>query len=323
MKKYLFVLVVSLLLTGQTSFISAADTSAGSGRISIVTTIFPEYDWVMKVLDKEAGHADVKMLLDRGADLHNFQPSVKDIAAVSSCDLFIYVGGESDEWVEDILNGTANRNIHVINLLEVLGSGAREEELVEGMEKEDHEHEEEGVEYDEHVWLSLRNAALFVDAIASELGAVDPSNATAYKSNAEAYKKKLSALDSRYKAELENTSKKTILLGDRFPFRYLADDYGLSYYAAFAGCSAETEASFKTIVFLAGKADELSLHTILQIDSSDGRIAKAVRQNTKDKKQKILTLDSLQSSTLKDYKKGKTYLSVMEENLEVLKKALR
>ncbi len=302
------------------------DTAAAS-RLSVVTTIFPEYDWVREIA---GDHVELTMLLDSGVDLHSYQPTVDDMVKISACDMFIYVGGESDEWVEDALAEAANPNTVVINLLEALGDAVKEEEVVEGMEGEEEEEEkaeegeeEEEAEYDEHVWLSLKNAAVLCRYISDQLSLADPANAGAYESNTAAYLEKLSVLDAEYQAAVDTAAVKTVLFGDRFPFRYLVDDYGLDYYAAFVGCSAESEASFETIVFLANKVDELGLHSILQIESADGSIANTIKENTKTKDQTILTMDSLQSATSKDVQAGTNYLSVMQSNLDVLKEALK
>lgn len=319
MKKYISAILAALLLFN----LSACGKSpAGEKPIQIVTTVFPEYDWVREVLGEEADHAEVTLLLDSGVDLHNYQPSAQDILKISTCDLFVYVGGESDRWVEDALQEVVNEDRKVMNLLEVLGDGAREEELVDGMEGED-DVEEEEPEYDEHVWLSLKNAQVFTGVIADTLAEIDPANAEVYQANCASYHEKLSALDAEYQTAVDAGSVDTLLFGDRFPFRYLADDYGLDYYAAFAGCSAETEASFETITFLAGKADELGLHTILTLESSDQKIAQTIVRNTSKKDQQILTMDSIQSTTSEDAAEGVTYLSAMENNLRVLTDALK
>lgn len=303
---------------------TVADTNA-DGKISIVTTIFPEYDWVKAVVG-DSGSADITMLLDKGVDLHSFQPTADDIMKISTSDMFIYVGGESDDWVDDALKEATNKNMVVINLLDVLGESVKEEEVVEGMQAEEEEEAEEGeeeeVEYDEHVWLSLKNTQTLVDAIADGLSQVDAANADAYKANAESYKKELAELDAEYEAAVKSATNKTLLFGDRFPFRYLVDDYGLDYYAAFVGCSAESEASFETITFLSGKVDELGLKSIMTIEGADHKIAETIRDNTKSKDQEILSIDSMQSTTSEDVANGTTYLSVMKANLEVLKKAL-
>lgn len=331
--KRIFAVFFSLLLAAgilggcgkaESSSISAPSASqSGIKPLKIVTTIFPEYDWVREILGDKADHAEVTMLLDNGVDLHSYQPTADDIIKISDCDLFIYVGGESDGWVEDALKEATNKEMQVINLLDVLGEQVKEEEVVEGMEAEEEESEDEDEpEYDEHVWLSLKNAETLCNAITDALETIDPANKDAYAANAASYLEKLAALDGEYQTVVDNAARKTVLFGDRFPFRYLVDDYGLSYYAAFAGCSAETEASFETISFLAGKVDELGLPCVLTIEDAQHKIAETIVQNTAEKNQSILTLDSMQSTTSTDVANGTTYLSVMESNLDVLKQAL-
>ena len=327
MKRYISILIAAMLMVGSLSACgNAGMPAAASDKINIVTTIFPEYDWVMNILGDNPAGAEVTMLLDNGVDLHSYQPTADDILKVSACDMFIYVGGESDEWVKDALKEATNKDMVVINLLEVLGDQVKEEEVVEGMQgevEEEHEEEEEGPEYDEHVWLSLRNTETLTASISKALQKIDEKNATVYQNNADAYITKLRDLDKQYEDAVSSASVKTLMFGDRFPFRYLTDDYGLSYYAAFVGCSAETEASFETIMFLAGKVDELGLHAVMTIEGDDHRIAETVVQNTKAKDQQILTMDSMQSVTSKDVENGTTYIGVMENDLAVLKEALK
>ena len=503
MKKITALLLALLMLVGALAGCGKQNDTNKTDKLSIVTTIFPEYDWVKEILGDKADNAEITMLLDNGVDLHSYQPTADDIVKISDCDLFIYVGGESDGWVDDALKNATNKNMKVINLLDVLGDSVKTEEMVDGMQetkhshshekkevsedrdlsdyegewqslypfmdenfknetvsymaeaegfddeneawdffykgnetdiryvnikgstiefvKEDgtketgtyeydgfysdcwgetsiryqfkntgknsdapayvqfddhlnypskaehfhlycgddakamldikynwptyypadiqseddmiheflkhyvededeHEHEEE--EKDEHVWLSLKNAETLVDTISKSLQELDPDNKDTYSANSDAYVKKLSALDADYKAAVDGATYKTVLFGDRFPFRYMVDDYGLSYYAAFVGCSAETEASFETISFLAGKVDELNLPCVLTIEGAQHKIAETIVQNTAEKNQKVLTMDSMQSTTSKDVKNGTTYLSVMEKNLSVLKEAL-
>ena len=310
------VIISAVMLAASTSLFAAS-------KKSIVCTTFPEYDWVMNILGEKAGGFDVTLLQNNGTDLHSYQPSVKDIAKISKADLFVYVGGESDEWVEKVVEQSVNKNQIVVNMMEVLGDKVREEEIVEGMQAEDEENgEEEEVEYDEHVWLSLNNAIDLTKALCAEISNIDDANSAIYAKNASAYTKQLSALDAEYKAAVKAAKKSTVLFGDRFPFRYLTDDYDLKYYAAFVGCSAESEASFETIIFLANKVDELGLNAVLSIEKSDKKIAKTVVNSTKNKNQQILEMDSLQSITTKEIKEGRNYLSAMKKNLEVLKKAL-
>lgn len=335
MKKYISILIAAamavccLVACGQKNSntnTQVSDTEVNDTKIKVVTTIFPEYDWVKEIAGEKKADMDITMLLDNGVDLHSYQPTTEDIMKISDCDLFIYVGGESDAWVEDALKEAVNKDMKVINLLDVLGDEVKEEEVVEGMEAEEEEEEadeEEEPEYDEHVWLSLKNAKVLCKAISDDLALIDVENADIYKQNEQAYENKLDELDKKYQQTVDTASFKTILFGDRFPFRYMADDYGLSYYAAFVGCSAETEASFETVTFLAGKTDELGLKNIMTIEKSDQKIAKTIIENTKDKNQNILTLDSMQSTTSEDVKNGATYFSIMESNLNVLKEALQ
>ena len=489
------------LFTGCGKKNNAETGESDSNKLSVVTTIFPEYDWVREILGGKAESTDLTMLLDNGVDLHSYQPTADDIVKISDCDLFIYVGGESDGWVESVLKNAANRKMKVINLLEVLGDSVKTEEIVEGMQEDGHDHghshdeqltendiedrtlsdfagtwkslhpfllngdldkfcehraeededssttkdtywekyktswqcdaekisingntitftygdgktvsaeytyagyqpklddegkirsvryqfettsadapqyvqfndhghepgeaehfhiyfgndgfdalmsaktnpffvkdalsaedildelmgHDHGEEMDEHVWLSLKNAQVLCVTIADALCAIDPDNKNTYIANAAAYRDKLAALDADYKAAVDGAAHKTVLFGDRFPFRYLVDDYGLRYYAAFAGCSAETEASFETVSFLAKKVDDLELPCVLTIEGAQHRIAETIVQNTAGKNQKVLTMDSMQSTTSKDVANGATYLSVMEKNLSVLKEAL-
>lgn len=366
MLKRIYILAVLLLLA-----ISAAGCgSAGNDnpkkpeakKLKIVTTIFPEYSWVREVLGKQESGAELAMLSKKGVDMHSYQPSAEDILKIAKSDLFIYVGGESDKWVDKALKESGNPKRRVINLMNLLGERVREEETVEGMEKHDHHHDHDkdkhdhddkdkhdhdhnkdkhdhddkdkhehdekdkhhaDVEYDEHVWLSLKNADIICKAIAEELGAVDQKNAAVYLANYESYSKKLKELDARYRDAVTKSPFKVVLFGDRFPFRYLTDDYGLKYYAAFNGCSAETEASFETVAFLAKKADELKLPAVLTIEGRQHKLAQTIVDNTSAKNQKILTMHSMQSVTEEDQKRGISYLSVMEENLKVLKEALQ
>ena len=321
---------IRYILLAVMMFVSASVFA--TSKKTIICTTFPEYDWVLNILGNKAADFDLILLQDKGADLHSYQPTVKDIARISSCDMFVYVGGESDEWVEKALKNARNKNMLVINMMEVLGDTVREEEIVEGMQEsdehehhhegEEHHHEEEETEYDEHVWLSLKNASVVTQALSDAVQKLDGKNASVYKANTAAYLKELAALDAEYAAAVAKVKTKTLVFADRFPFRYLTDDYGLRYYAAFAGCSAESEASFETIIFLAKKIDEYALNSVLTIEKSNKKIAKTVVSNTKTKKQQILEMDSLQSVTQKEIKNGKTYLNTMRQNLAVLKTAL-
>ncbi|MBE6741649.1 MAG: zinc ABC transporter substrate-binding protein [Ruminococcaceae bacterium] len=325
MKKIVSVFLCLVLLIGSIILASCSDEQNGkkNAEIKIVTTIFPIYDWVKNITEGVDG-VEVSMLINSGADLHSFQPSADDIISIQTSDVFIYVGGESDEWAEDATENSQNEKQRTLNLLELLGDSAKEEELVEGMQGEEEEDEEgeEEAEYDEHIWLSLKNADELVEEITEAICEVDSKNSDAYKANAKAYEEKLEALDDEYESCVSSAKTKTLLFGDRFPFRYLTDDYDIDYYAAFIGCSAETEASFETVSFLAKKLDELSLKYVITLEGTEHKLAETIINSSKSKNAKILTMNSMQSITADDLKNNISYLGIMQENLETLKTAL-
>lgn len=294
-----------------------ADKKSKSSKVSIVTTIFPEYDWVRQLLGDKNQNTELTLLLGNGVDLHSYQPSIQDVAKISTADIFIFVGGESDGWVKDALKNAKNKEMIVLNLMEILGDKVKEEEIVEGMEGE----EEEEAEYDEHVWLSLKNAKVICEKITEALCQKDSKNTATYQNNLSEYLAQLDELDWVYSAVINNASKDTLIFGDRFPFRYLVDDYNLNYYAAFVGCSAETEASFKTVIFLANKMDELDSNYIFKIESGDDKLAKTIIQNSSKKNAQILVLDSMQSVTSKQAE-ATSYIKIMIENAQTLQKGL-
>ncbi len=357
LKKFITLFLCLILLAGSLAGCGGSGSQEDDGKLDIVVTIFPAYDWVCEILGEQAADTELTLLLDQGVDLHSYQPTAEDMVKIANCDLFIYVGGESDDWVEDALKESGNPNRVALNLLEMLGDAAKLEEVVEGMQadddhdhdhaavtgaaleeehsdhedhdaedtalEEDHDHDDQEAVYDEHVWLSLKNAAILCGAIGDALGTIDPDHREIYAANAAAYTDKINALDQKYREVVNGSSKRVLLFGDRFPFRYMVDDYELDYYAAFVGCSAETEASFETVTFLAKKADELGLNVVLTIEGADHRIAETIISGTADKSQTVLSMDSLQSTTLADVQNGKTYLGAMEKNLEALKEALK
>lgn len=478
------------------------DAALNSKSFSIVCTIFPEYDWVKEILGNHADNVELTYLLDNGVDLHSYQPTADDMMKISTCDLFIYVGGESDEWVEDALADATNKDMKVINLMDVLGDSAKVEELKEGMQEdehehntdfedadvkdralsewngswqstypllldgslddvwkhkaeedetmsaddykvkyttayetdiitininapeieyitadetfhaeydykgfyirkkddgskqvrykfekksgddkaaqyivfsdhniepsepehfhlysgndgfdtlveesthfptyypaelsaediveemtggEDHNHEEGEEEYDEHVWLSLKNAKVFCTEIENNIAAIDPTNTLDYKANLDTYTTRLNELDNKFQDLVDSASNKTLIFGDRFPFRYFVDDYGLDYYAAFIGCSAETEASFKTIAFLSNKVLELNCKTIFTLENSDKSIAETIIK-TSGSNVDIAELNSLQSVSKDDITNGASYISLMQKNYDVLASVLK
>ena len=293
------------------------------GKIHVVCTTFPVYDWVKNIVGDSKDY-EVELLMDNGTDLHSFQPSAKDIVKVGEADVFIYIGGESDEWVGDVLKQAGNKDQIAINLMDVLGDKAKVEELKEGMQEEDehhdHDHDEEEKEYDEHIWLSLKNSKYLCEQIADVLKKKGDSEAI--EKNVAAYVEKLEKLDKEFVDMIKNSKNKTVVFGDRFPFRYLVDDYCLDYYAAFAGCSADSEASFETVVFLAKKLEEKKLGFVFVIDKSDKKLANAIIESCSDKNKEVLEIDSMQSTSKKEIEDGASYLGIMEKNLKVLQKGL-
>lgn len=364
MKKF-YSLACAIIVATLFALVACGDTSKNNttkeNKLSVVTTIYPEFSWTKSILGNQADSVKLELLMKNGVDLHSYKPTAHDVAKIASADMVIYVGGESDEWIKDALAASPKKGRIEINLMDVLGDRVKAEEIVEGMQGEtkderretredaeenhehgeeadehDHEHHEhaekhehhhhdheEEVENDEHVWLSLKNAEILVKAIAAELAKLDLANASLYAENANGYIAKIKALDGEYRTSIEKASRKTVLFGDRFPFRYLVDDYGIKYYAAFVGCSAESEASFETVAFLAGKMDSESLPSIFIIENGNDKIAKAVlAASKKSQNAQILTINSMQSITEEQINNGINYLSLMRANLENLKKAL-
>lgn len=317
MKKSISVILIICLLLCALSLV-ACDTF-DSGKTSIVCTIIPEYDWILNVLGDEKDNFDIKCLCSNGVDVHSYQASINDTIRISSCDMFVYAGGESQEWVDDVLANAKKKDKIVIKELDVIGDRALvEEEIGEHEHEHEHEHEEE---LDEHVWLSLINAQLVVSEIAKQLGNLDPANKDKYLSNAAAYNTQLSLLDEKYKEAVQQSDKKVLLFGDRFPFRYMVEDYSLSYYAAFSGCSTEVNASVGMIIDLAKKVDDNNLSTVLRLEDSDGRIAQKIMESSSATQ--VLIMDSMQAITMKKYNSGHTYLYAMTSNLDVIKLALK
>lgn len=320
MKKVFFMLLALIVVT--VSLPSCGDAAEDNGAITIVTTVFPEYDWVTNILGQ--AHEDVKVILltENGTDLHSFQPTVSDIAKISACDIFICTGGVSDAWVEDALSSAPNANRTIIKLMSLL---SEEQKLVEQSQHhntthDEHEHHED--EYDEHVWLSLKNAKLFCRAIAEALCEKLPERAEIYEKNCESYVAALDELDVAFAQAVNEAETQTLLFADRFPFSYLTHDYGITCYAAFPGCSAETEASFETVAFLAERIDSLALPAVVVLENTDLALAQTVIATTKEKNADIVTMDSLQSVSREDIRNGATYLDIMRNNLNALCSAL-
>ncbi len=301
--------------------VPSASSAQSESRLKIVTTIFPQYDFAREIT---GGKADVTILLPPGAESHTYEPAPQDIIAIQNADLFVFVGGEGDVWIDDILDSMGDKAPQTLKLMDCVTTV--EEELVEGMESE-HEDEDEDhgedadeeVEYDEHVWTSPANAIQIVRSMTETISAQDAANAEAYAKNADAYIQKLTALDQDFAEVVKTAARKTIIVGDRFPFRYFADEFGLDYYAAFAGCSSETEASAATVAFLTDKVRAENIPAVLYIEFSNHKIADSIAEATGAK---TLLLHSCHNVSKAEMQSGASYLSLMQANVETLRQAL-
>lgn len=330
MKKNFLLLISAAVLCVLSIFSSCTfiaedspNTYGADGRKIITVSVFPVYDWVREVAYGSDG-VDIRLLIDSGTDMHSYQPSAADILKITKSDVFIYVGGESDEWAQKALENDSSSKTEALTVTRALENYLLAEEELPGTEdKHLHSHEEEGeTENDEHVWLSLENARIFTNVIAEKLSEADPANSSLYYENAKQYISRLSALEEEYASAVKNARLDVIIVCDRFPFRYLTDEFSVRYYAAFSGCTSETDASFKTVAFLADKAVEEKTGCLITADGSDKKLARTVASCINEEDMKILTLDSMQTVSKKDIEGGKTYLSVMKNNLEVLSEAL-
>lgn len=310
--------VLAILATGCSTSEPAPSDDA---NVSIVTTGFPEYDWTKAMLEGIEGGYDLTMLLGDGIDMHSYQPSAKDIVTISEADMFVYGGGESDEWIEDVLAESTNDKLETVSLMDVSEDNAVEEEEVEGMQ-EGREEEADEPEYDEHVWMSPRIAKQCCRKIADKLIVLLPEDREQIEANYDRYANKLDEIDAEIAEAVSEGDIDTIVCCDRFPFRYLMDDYGLKYYAAFPGCSTEADASFETILFLAGKVDELGVQAVVLDASGDESLAKTVIENTESKNAEILRLNSMQIVTKEEADSGMSYLGIMADNAEVIRRVL-
>lgn len=290
----------------------------------IICTAFAPYDWVRTVLGERSENYTVRMLSGKGADMHSYQPTAEDMKSIGDAAMFIYIGGESEKWVADVQKNVGTEKTVFVNLTEALGSAVLEEETALEGSADEHEHEHDGAddnEYDEHIWLSVKNAEKLTVYIAAELAKFDPDGKSVYDANAKEYLLKLAALDAEYKKAVRNASRSTVIFADRFPFLYLMKDYGINYCAAFAGCSAESEASFKTISALSRAADEAKTDTIIITETSDGAVADAVISGMTNKGCKKAVMNSMQSVKTAEAA-SETYIGIMTNNLASLKQAL-
>lgn len=302
---FLAIAVIALLLLTA----AGCDTSnvGSADGINIVCSVFPQYDFCRVIV---GDRANVTLLQKNGADMHSYEPTTGDIIKVADCDILVYVGGGSDGWVEGVLRSARNEDIVTCSLFDY-ASLLHEEN--ESRHDHTHDHEHEGEEYDEHVWMSPKNAVRIVEGLLEVICGTDPENEEYYRKNAEDYITRLTELD----LELSEACKgKTVIVADRFPFLYLTHEYGIEYCAAFPGCSSETEASFETMTYLINSVKDRGVKCIYKADGSDGSIAASVAELTDTR---VLTLYSCQSVTQKQLDEGVSYLSLMRLNLEALK----
>ena len=288
------------------------------GKLKIVTTIFPQYDFV-RAIAGGTGAVNVRMLLSPGEEVHSYEPTPLDIKEIQNCDLFIYVGAENDVWVDRILENMGDKRPETLRLVDLTETVA--EESVEGMmEEKGHDHEESREEEaDEHVWTSPVKAAEITEAIAQKMAELDPANADDYLANARDYEAKILDLDAQFREITENAERKILVFGDRFPIRYFAEGYGLDYFAAFPGCSSESEPSASTLAFLIDKVREEQIPVVFSIEFSNGNIARAICESTGAVQR---TYNSCHNVTKEQMENGATYVSLMSENLETIREAL-
>ena len=293
------------------------------GKINVVATIFPEYDFLRQI---GGNHLNLTMLLTPGAESHSFEPTPQDIKEVTNSNLFVYVGGDSDAWVDSILDSVDTKKTTIVTLMDCVT--LKEEEVAEGMtpEKEDEAETESGTEggakapeYDEHVWTSPKNAVLIVQKLCDNLCKIDPSNAPDYKQNTKNYVAKLNELDGQFQNIVDHAQRKEIVVGDRFPFRYFVDAYGLTYHAAFPGCSTDTEANAATIAFLTDKVKKDKIPIVFHIELSNEKVCDSICEATGAKSE---LLNAVHNVSKKDFEAGITYIDLMEHNVDVLKEAL-
>lgn len=313
MKKIVKLIIIIFIITSMIN-VTGCNKNNKSNKIEIITTNYPEYDFV-RAITKNSNNITVRLLLKPGTDIHDFEPTPRDIIDIKKSNMFIYVGGESDDWINNILNDIKLEKTKVIKLMDIVD--LKEEELVEGMESEEEEKEE--TEYDEHVWTSPVNATKIIDKISKEIIELDSDNKELYEKNTKEYIEKINEIDSEIRNVVNNSKRKEIIVGDRFPLRYFVDEYNIKYYAAFLGCSEQNEASAKTISFLIDKVKEDKIPVIFHIELSDKKIAKTISDATGSK---VLEFNSAHNISQKDFDKGITYVDIMKNNVEVLKEAL-
>lgn len=336
--KKLWAIFGLVLVVGLLAFLVLNREKFEQKKYSVVSTSFPGYDFARAVTKNT--NISTKMLVKPGAETHTYEPTPQDIIDIKNADMFIYVGGDSDTWVEKILKDVDTKKTHVVKLVDLVSTV--EEEIVEGMEdenehehdhdhdhkhdhdhdheshahKHDHDEEEEGPEIDEHVWTSPKKAMEIVKKIADVASEIDADEKTKINDNAEKYVAEIAQVDKDLHQAIDGKISE-IVVADRFPFRYFADEFGLKYAAAFSGCSEQTEASAKTISFLINKVKQDKVKKIYKIELSNGKIAETV---SKDTGAEVLELHSAHNVTADDFSKDVTYVDLMKRNLVALSK---
>lgn len=303
MKKIIAVFLILLLLL--TSGCSTPAKDEDEGKLKIIATIFPQYDFARHLAGDKA---QVQMLITPGTESHSFEPTTSDIMDINECDIFIYTGGESDSWIDDLLENTDNPSMKIISLLDCVDTHI-----------EDHHHEHNHSHTDEHVWTSPVNSMKICEEICSVMCEKDPANADYYNHNLTEYLDELGELDKNFREVAENSQRNTMIFADRFPLKYFAQEYNLSHYAAFSGCSDDTEPSAATVAMLIDKVKEENIPVVLKIELSSDSIASTVGKETGAK---VMTFYSCHNISKEDFNKGETYLSLMQKNVETLKTAL-
>lgn len=320
MKKVLS--IIACLIISAVLFCSCATLPKPVEGFRIVCTTFAQYDFLRNILGSEE---NIILLNKNGADMHGFEPTAKDIVEIRTASLFVYNGGASDKWVERTINATENPDLKSVAVMDYVETLSLED--IETMQHgehhvhdhAEHEHSHSPEEADEHIWLSVKNAIAITNGLCEDICEVDAANAEKYRANAAAYVAELEALEKEYEKVFTSSKRNVILFADRFPFGYLTHDYGVSYLAAFTGCSSESEITAETFAHLIEHTNELELPFVLKLDGSDGKTAQTVCQASGAK---ALTVDSLQSVSETDIKNGTTYIDTMKNNLEIFKEAL-
>jgi zinc transport system substrate-binding protein len=312
-----FLAVILLLaFSGCADERKTVEQESASGRLQIVTTNFPPYDFARQIT---GSRADVHMLLKPGEEPHSFEPSPQDIRLIQNADLFICTGGENDEWVEEILDSMQGRRPETLRMTDCTSTVAEKQTAGMTTRAESRENPAEEPEIDEHVWTSPENAVKIVRKMTEIILGKDKKNAVYYKARSLTYQKQLHTLDRELKNIVRNSRRKMIVFGDRFPFRYLADELGLEYRAAFPGCAADSEPSAETIVFLTKTVRQEKIPIVFTIELSSGKTADTICEITGARRK---TLHSCHNLTARQFRNGATYLSLMRRNAKTLKEAL-